>query len=169
MKKAVWVYGSMSGAVSAAMMLATLPFVDAIGFDRGAVLGYTTIVLSGLFVFFGVRSYREHVGGGAITFGRAFAVGLLIALISSVCYVVTWEIVYFTLMPDFMEKYASHLVERLKVSGATQQAIDARIREMQRFKQLYDNPLINAAMTFTEPFPIYLVITLISSAVLRKK
>jgi hypothetical protein len=34
---------------------------------------------------------------------------------------------------------------------------------------MYDNPLLNAAMTFVEPFPIGLVITLISAAVLRRK
>jgi hypothetical protein len=34
---------------------------------------------------------------------------------------------------------------------------------------MYDNPLLNAAVTFIEPFPIGLLITLISAAVLRKK
>jgi hypothetical protein len=39
----------------------------------------------------------------------------------------------------------------------------------QEFKQMFDNPLINAAVTFTEPFPIGLAVTLISAAVLPKK
>jgi len=34
---------------------------------------------------------------------------------------------------------------------------------------MLNNPLINAALTFTEPFPIGLIITLISAAILRKK
>ena len=34
---------------------------------------------------------------------------------------------------------------------------------------MYENPLINAAMTFIEPFPVGLVITLISAGVLRKR
>ena len=33
---------------------------------------------------------------------------------------------------------------------------------------MLDNPLINAAVTFTEPFPVGLLITLISAAVLRR-
>ena len=53
------------------------------------VIGYTTMVLSFMLVFFGIRSYRENVGEGTIAFGRAFAVGILITLISSVLYVVT--------------------------------------------------------------------------------
>jgi hypothetical protein len=32
-----------------------------------------------------------------------------------------------------------------------------------------DNPLMNAAITFTETFPIGLLVTVVSAAVLRKK
>ena len=168
MKKTVLTFGLISGAVSSVMMLATLPFIDRIGFDKGEILGYTTIVLSFLLVFFGVRSYREN-NGGTMTFGRGVTVGLLITLISCVCYVVTWEIIYFKLMPGFVEKYSAYTIEHLKASGASQQTIDASVKQMEGFKRMYDNPLMNAAITFTEPFPIGLVVTLISAAVLRKK
>ena len=168
MKKTVLTFGLISGAVSSVMMLATLPFIDRIGFDKGEILGYTTIVLSFLLVFFGVRSYREN-NGGTLTFGRGFTVGLLITLIACVCYVVTWEIIYFKLMPGFGEKYSAYAIEHLKASGASQQTIDASVKQMEGFKRMYDNPLMNAAITFTEPFPIGLVVTLISAAVLRKK
>ena len=63
MKKIVLTFGLLSGVLSSAMMLATMPFMDRIGFDRGAVIGYTAIVLSFLFVFFGIRAYREQSGG----------------------------------------------------------------------------------------------------------
>jgi hypothetical protein len=57
----------------------------------------------------------------------------------------------------------------LRASGASQQAIYAQVQQMKQFKQMYDNPIINAAITFVEVFPIGLMITLISSAKLRKK
>jgi len=116
-----------------------------------------------------VRSYRENVGGGRLTFGRAFAVGILITLISSACYVGTWEIVYYKFMPDFADKYAAHLVERAKASGASQQKIDETKRQAKQFKQMYDKPLFNVALTFMEVFPIGLVVTLLSAGILRKK
>ena len=53
--------------------------MDAIGFDRGEIIGYTSMVLAFLLIFFGVRSYRDNVAGGTVRFGRAFAVGALIA------------------------------------------------------------------------------------------
>lgn len=169
MKKTVLTFGLIGGAVMAAMMFATLPFIDRIGFDRGEIVGYTTMILAFLLVFFGVRSYRENVGGGNITFGRAFAVGILITLVVCICYVVAWEILYFKFMPDFADKYANYMVEKVKATGASQQVIDAKLEEMKSFKTMYDNPFINSAITFVEPFPVGLIVTLISAAFLRKK
>lgn len=169
MKKTVLTFGLISGAISAATMLSTVPFVDKIGWEKGEILGYTMIVVSALMVFFGVRSYRENVSGGRLTFGRGFAVGILITLISSACYVGTWEIVYYKLMPDFADKYATHMVERAKASGATQQKLDETQRKADEFKQMYKNPLVNVALTFTEVFPIGLVFALLSAGILRKK
>jgi hypothetical protein len=169
MKKTVLTFGLISGAMSAALMLITIPFADAIGWGKGEILGYTGIVLSALMVFFGVRSYRENMGGGRLTFGRGFAVGILITLISSACYVGTWEVVYYKLMPGFAEKYAAHMVERAKASGASQQKIDETERKAKEFKQMYDNPAVNVALTFMEVFPIGVVVTLASAGILRKK
>jgi Protein of unknown function (DUF4199) len=169
MKKTVLTFGLISGAISAAMMLATIPFADKIGFDHGAIVGYTVIVLSALMVFFGVRSYRENVAGGRLTFGRGFAVGILITLISSACYVATWEVMYYKFMPDFSEKYSAHMVERAKASGASQQKMDQMVHQAQQFKQMYDNPVNNVALTFAEVFPIGLIVALISAGLLRKK
>ncbi|TAK10548.1 MAG: DUF4199 domain-containing protein [Acidobacteria bacterium] len=169
MKKIVLTFGFLSGGLSAVMMFATVPFIDRIGFDNGAYVGYTAIVLSLLFVYFGVRSYRDNVRGGKVTFGRAFGVGLLITLISCACYVAAWEILYFNFMPDFLDKWAAHSMEQLRAAGATQAALDAKATEMAGLKTMYGNPLINVAMTFAEPFPIGLLVTLISAAVLRRK
>jgi len=169
MKKTVLTFGLISGALSSLMMVATVPFADRIGFDKGAIVGYTAIVLSFLLVFFGIRSYRDNVGNGQITFGKAFAVGISITVISCIFYVVTWEILYFNFLPDFMDKYSVYIVEKLKASGASAAAVQVKVQELKKYKELYDNPFFNALMTFIEPFPIGLVITLISAAVLRKK
>jgi len=169
MKKIVLTFGLISGAISAALMLATVPFIDKIGFDRGVIVGYTGMVLSFLLVFFGIRSYRENIGKGQISFGRALGVGLLIMLISCICYVITWEIVYFNFMPDFGEKYAAYMIESARASGASPEQISKQIEQMKSFKVMYDKPLINAALTFLEPLPVGLIMTFISSLILRKR
>lgn len=169
MKKTVVTFGLISGGVSSLMMLLTMPFLDRIGFEHGEVIGYTMIVLSFLLVFFGVRSYRENVGGGVLTFGRGFTVGLLITLVSCVFYVATWQVIYFKLSPGFMDKWTAYAVERARASGASEAEVQKTAQQMQTFKAMYDKPLVNAAITLIEPLPIGLVVTLISAATLRRK
>jgi hypothetical protein len=167
MRKVVLAFGLISGAISSLMMVLTLPFMETIGLDRAEIIGYATLVLSFLMVFFGIRSYRDNAGG-TIGFVQAFKVGILITLISCACYVVTWEILYFNFFPDFWEKYAKAAAQQIKASSASAATIQAQLDQMERFGELYRNPIFNVAMTFIEPFPVGLIITLISSIVLRR-
>lgn len=169
MKKTVLTFGLISGVISSLMMIATVPFEHRIGFDHGLVVGYTAIVLSFLLVYFGIRSHRDNLGNGQISFAKAFAVGICITLISCIFYVVTWEVLYFHFLPGFMDRYGDYMVEKAKAAGASPAAIQAQIEKAKKYKEMYDNPFINAAMTFIEPFPVGLLITLISAATLRRK
>ena len=169
MKKTVLTFGLISGALSAALMTVNMLFIDSLGFDRGLYVGYTVIVISFLFVYFGIRSYRDNVLGGRISFAQGFQAGILITLISCLCYVGSWLVTYNQFFPDFPEKYAAYLVEDKRASGASQAEIDSTIKQGEDMKKMLANPLINAAVTFTEPFPVGLLITLISAAVLRTK
>ena len=169
MRKIVLTFGLIAGAILSAMMLLTLPFQDQIGFDKGAIIGYTTMVLAFLMVFFGVRSYRDNVAGGSVTFGRAFKVGLLITAVATVCYVATWQLVYYKFAPDFVDKYAAYAVEKAKQSGATDQEIAAQAKKMAEFKEMYSNPLVNIAVTSLEPLPVGIVFTLVTAGVLSRK
>jgi Na+/glutamate symporter len=81
----------------------------------------------------------------------------------------TWEIIYFKFMPHFMDDYGAHQIAKLQESGASAAAVQAKIAEVNKTKENYNNPLINSAMTFIEPFPVGLLITLISAGILRRK
>jgi hypothetical protein len=170
MKKTVLTFGLISGAVVSVLMLLTIPFHDAIGFEIGGlIVGYTTMVLAFLLIYFGVRSYRDNVAGGTVRFGRAFAVGALIGLVSSMCYVATWEVVYFKFMPDFMDKYGAHVVEKARASGENEAAIAKRKEEMAKFAEMYKNPAFNAVVTLAEPLPVALLVALIAAGVLSRR
>lgn len=169
MKKTVWTFGLIAGGILSAMMLLTMPFIDQIGHDHGEVIGYTTMVLAFLLVFFGIRSYRDHVAGGRVSFGRALAVGLLIVAVASVCYVVTWELLYFWLAPGMAEKFQAYMLEQARSSGGSAAEVQQKVAQMQHFAQLYRNPLINAAMTFLEPLPVGVVLSLVSAGILSRQ
>ena len=127
------------------------------------------MIVSFLAVFFGARSYREHVGGGSITFGRGFKVGILIALIICAVYVIGWEIAYLGFLPDFGDKYAALTLDKMRAEGAAAADIAKTTAQMEQFKKLYKNPLFNVWITFLEVFPVGLIMTLVSAAILRRK
>ena len=169
MRKIVVTFGLISGAISSLMMIALVTFGDTIGFDRGAIIGNTSIVLSFLIVFFGIRTYRDNIGNGQITFSKALAVGLSITFISCIFYVVTWEVIYYNFLPGFWDAYGAHVVQKLTASGASPAAVQAKLQQVRNYRELYKNPFFNAVLTFIDPFPIGLVITLFSALVLRRK
>ena len=169
MKKTVLTFGLIAGAILSAMMLVTIPFMDAIGFDRGEIIGYTSMVVAFLLIFFGVRSYRDNVAGGSVSFGRALGVGALIAVVASLCYVATWEVIYFKITPDFVTWYQAHVLEKAREDGESPEAIARKKEEMDKFAELYRNPAINAAITFVEPLPVALIVALVSAGVLSRR
>src|SRR5580693_9347262 len=169
MKKIVLTFGLIAGLIVSVLMGGSLLLADKIGSHNSMVLGYTIMVASFLLIYFGIRSYRDNSLAGRISFGRAFACGILITLITTVCYVVTWEIIYFNFIPHFMDSYFAAQIHKVQSSGLDPATTAARVAAIQRSQQSYQNPLVNAAYTFIEPLPVGLLITLISAAILRRK
>jgi len=159
-------FGLLSGLVLSGMMLALLPLQNRI---HSVLLGYASMLAGFLLIWFGIRSYRDNVAGGSVRFGRAFAVGSLIALLSSLCYTATWEVYYFGVGTDFIAKYQAHQIAEAREKGATQAELDAKAAEMKKFAEMYENPLINSAMTLMEPLPLGLLVALISAGLLSRK
>ncbi len=167
MKRIVWTFGLISGAVLSLMMVISMAFIGHIG-NKGMIIGYTTMVVSFLMVFVGIKTYRDNVLGGSIGFGKAFQVGILIAVIGSMCYVATWEVLFYG--SSVGEKVLAQMVAQEKTRSPNQAENDAKVAEMMKFQELYrSNPFVNVALTFIEAFPVGLVITLVSAGVLSRK
>jgi hypothetical protein len=169
MKKVVLTFGLISGVMISVLMDSSLLLADKIGSGHSMVLGYTIMVASFLLIYFGIRSYRDNNLGGSISFGRAFGCGILIALITCVCYVATWEVLYFNFMPHFMDSYFAAQIHKIQSSGLDPATTAAQVAAVQQSQRLYQNPFVNMAYTFIEPLPVGLLITLISAAMLRRK
>jgi hypothetical protein len=169
MKRTVLTYGLFSGALAVAVLGATIPLISAHTVQYADILGYASIVLAALLVFFGIRSYREHDSGGHMTFGRGFLVGLFITLISCACHVVAFQLIYFHLVPDFGERFTACMIQRVRESGGSPALVEETTRQAAMFRRLFDNPATNAALTFAETFPVGLLATVVSAAILRKR
>jgi hypothetical protein len=169
MKKTVLTFGLIAGVVMSVLMDGNVLLADKIGSGHSLAIGYTVLVASFLLVYFGIRSYRDNTLAGQISFGRAFACGILITLITTVCYVATWEVIYFNFIPHFMDSYFAAQIHKVQSSGLDPATTAAQVAAIQHSQQLYQNPFVNMAYTFMEPFPVGLVITGISAAILRRK
>jgi hypothetical protein len=164
MQKIVLRYGLASGGILVAMMAVMLSL-----FGHSGIAGYSSMVLSFLLVFFGVRSYRDNVAAGTIGFGKAFQVGFLITLITCAMYVIAWEIAYFKFFPNFLDQYSANVIAKMRSSGASEAAVRETTTKMAELAKNYSNPFFNSAITFMEVFPVGLIMTLVSAAILRRK
>jgi hypothetical protein len=165
MKKIVLTFGIISGLIISGMFVLTIPFMDGMSFEKGAVIGYASMLAASLLIYFGIRSYRDNVGGGAIRFGRAFAVGILIVTVSNVLYVATWKVVHPRFMPDFYQKYEAAAIEKARARNAP----DREIEDIRKSIVMYQHPILNPLITFLEPMPVGLLVTLISAWVLSRR
>jgi hypothetical protein len=173
MKKNILIYGLIAGIVVATLMLFSVNMLSHcngnVDYNTSMVIGYASMLIAFSLVFVGIRNYRDKYNGGVISFGQACKIGILIVLIASTIYVVAWLIDYFFFIPDFMETYSTHMLDKLKASGASQAEMDKQAKEMAHFAEMYRNPFFNAMMTYTEILPVGLIVTLISSLILKRK
>lgn len=169
MKRTILVFGLIAGVIMSVIMDVTVIYIGDVGFDRSMIIGYTTMVAAFLLIYFGIRSYRDNVAGGYITFGRGFIVGMGIVMIASLCYVVSWDFVYRKYIPDFGQRYTAYMIDQAKKEGKSDAELLKMRAEADKTWESYKNPLVRAAYTIVEPLPVGLVITLISAGLLRKK
>ena len=167
MRKNIIIYGLIAGIVVSFLMLLSVSNIS--DFNIGLFIGYASMLIAFSFVFVGIRNYRDKYNAGVISFGKAFKIGIMIVLLASTIYVIAWLIDYFFFIPDYLEKYAAHMLDKLKASGASQIEIDKQTKEMANLAKMYKNPFFNAMMTYVEILPVGLIVTLISSIILKRK
>ena len=170
MKKNVFVFGLISGLiVTAFMVFASIKCYISGTFKDSEVYGYTGMLVAFSFIFVGIKNYRDKYNNGIITFGRAFKLGLFIALIASTFYVLVWVVEYYAFFPDWLDKYCTHVINDAKASGVSQLELEKKTAQMNWFKQAYKNPLFVVLLTYMEILPIGIVISLISALFLKRK
>lgn len=170
MKRNAMVFGLIAGAIVSIFMLVGMAICNGDpNYNISMIIGYAAMILAFSFVFVGVKNFRDKYNNGVLSFGKALQLGLLIALIASSMYVITWVIDYHLFIPDFMDKYAEHMVNNIKASGVSQVEIDKKIAEMAGYKEMYKNPLYVVLFTYFEILPIGILAALLSALILKRK
>lgn len=170
MGKIVLTFGLISGAIAGVLMWFLMTFVgkDAIDIDNAMFVGYATMIIALSLVFFGIKSYRDG-HGGRITFFKGLQVGILISLISAVCYAASWEIYYPSVGEEFIQKYTAHHLDKMRNEGAPDAEVEKARVEAGEFMGMYRNFFVRFAFSLMEILPVGIIVTLISAALLRRK
>ena len=170
MKRYVLIFGLVLGTMLAGHMVYMVNVVrNNPSFEGNDVVGYAAMVIVFSLTFFGILNYRNKDLGGVISLGQGFKTGALIALLGSTIYVVTWLFYYYLAVPDFVDKYAQHVILMAEKHGAAAAEIAAKTEEMEEFKEMYRNPLFVVLSSYMEVLPIGLVVAFVSSLILKKK
>lgn len=133
----------------------------------GMLIGYTIMLVGLSVVFVGVKRYRDIDMGGVIGFWKAFGLGLAISFVAGILYVVAWESACAIAGMDFAGSYTAALIAQKKAAGVKGAELAKFIAEMDAFKLQYANPLFRWPMTFVEIFPVGVLVSLITAALLR--
>ena len=168
MKNTVIKYGLY--ALLSGFVLFGLPFLFGMGVDfaYGELIGYTSMVLSLLFVYFGIKHYRDKVNGGKVSLGKAIAIGMLIALFSAVG-VAIFDYIYTTqINPDFASEYLEYSIKKM---GETLSPAELKVKSAELTQQMkdYGSPWIMALMMFVTVVILGFIISLISGLILQRK
>ena len=167
MLRIVLIYGVIGGIIVAVpMLVSTFTLTEDTVPENAALYGYLSMLLAFTMVFVGIKHYRDKVLGGAIRFLPALGVGLGISAVASLFWVVGWEITLASGF-DFGGAYMDSVVAAAQARGAPAAEIEQIRAETAEFLATYANPLVRLPMSFVEMFPIGVLISLISAAVLR--
>lgn len=170
MKRTVFTFGVISGLVVALLMiLSILLFYDKNNMSGSMMIGYASMLIAFAFIFVGIKNYRDKYNGGVVTFGKALQIGLLIAFIASTFYVAAWLVEYYCFMPDFMDKYADHVLKQMQESGASASEIAAQKEHLDFGRKAYKTPIGIILMTYMETLVIGVPIAFIAALALKRK
>ena len=158
------VYGAIAGVVIIAVMTAGMMLNGGSG---SVVQGYLTMLVVLSLIFVGIKRHRDKDLGGVIKFLPAFGLGVGIAGVAAVFYVLSWEASLHLTDFAFMDSYKEATVAGYEAKGITGDALAEKVAELDKMMSNYTNPFFRIPITFVEIFPVGLVVALISAALLR--
>jgi hypothetical protein len=167
MLRTILAYGLAAGLLVAVPMCLMATHSEHGSAAQSYFVGYLVMLVALSFVFVGVKRHRDRALGGVIRFAPALGMGLAISAVAGVIYVIGWEITLALTHYEFMDAYAAGTIEAKRASGASAAEIAAVTAQMAEFKVQYSKPLFRLAMTFVEIFPVGVLVSLISAALLR--
>ncbi|MGF1670710.1 MAG: DUF4199 domain-containing protein [Balneolaceae bacterium] len=170
MKNPILKYGLISGGLL--LLLMSVPHLvwgSGIDYSMGEILGYSSMIVSMTVIFFGIRAFRDQKSDGVITFTQGMKAGTGIGLIAAAMFAVYSWILYRFLWPEFLHDYFEYSRDQVLESGESRAVISEKIAEMESMAGIFLNPELQALVMFATVFVIALIVTLVSTLILKTK
>ena len=167
MGRIIIVYGVIAGLIVAGLMHLTFWLLPVEGGPLGMFIGFLSMFIAFSMILVGVKQHRDQAGGGVISFRRGLLVGLGIALIASVFYVLAWELYLALSGVDFIGDYYARALAEAQESGASAARLAEIRAEAAVWTERYANPLLRMAITLTEIIWVGVLVAVVTALLLR--
>ncbi len=161
MKRSILIFGALSGFII--ISVNTLSMI--LGYGH-VWLGYLVMLIVFSIIVVAVKQYRDQQPQGVISFRPALLLGLGITLMASAVYVLMWELYLLITNYQFIDAYFDSVIEQHHLAGYSQTELATALMETERMKAQYHNPLIRMPMSLLEIFPVGLLVSVFTAAVL---
>ncbi|MCW5519001.1 DUF4199 domain-containing protein [Aureitalea sp. L0-47] len=168
MKKTVIKYGVYSLLAATVLFLLALLLAKGVSYSTQEVIGYTTMVVSLVFVYFGIKHYRDSENEGKISFGKALLIGFLISLFAGVGFGVVDYIYTAWINPDFAQEYLAGVTAEMKASLPADEYESAKAALEEQMEQ-YGGSGFWAFIMFATVVMIGLILSILSALILQRK
>lgn len=133
-------------------------------YDIGEVVGYSSIVISLLFIFFGLKEYQKSNGG--LSFWESLKIGMGISLFPA-AFFGAYNVVYAQYIdPEFMTKYSQHAIDKLKDQNLSPTELETAQATMQQQMEMFGGIEMQFLVMFFTVFIIGIVISIVSGTIL---
>lgn len=163
-RNGLWSSLFMIGLFALPLLFTGIP--DPGDFVISEIIGYTSILISLIFVVLGMKQYRE-ANGGVISYWNAVKTGLLIALFPAITFGL-YNLLYMEVIdPDFMTKYAEYNISERTVGKTAEEAEEIKKAVLQE-QEMFENPLIQFVVMFLTVFVMGAIISLVSAFFIKR-
>lgn len=169
MKPTVFRYGIFATLTVLVLSWSAFFLARSASFAVQEAVGYLSIFISMIFVFLGIRHYRDKFNGGYLSFGQGLKTGILIVLLPAVFFGL-FDILYTEVInPSWMDDYYSHAVEQMKKTTDPSR-LDAALKKMEAQREMFASPVMQFLLMTATVLVIGLIVTILSSlALMRRK
>jgi len=168
MKNTIQRYGLYGALSICVLFLLSLWLGDGLSYGAQEVIGYTTMVISLGFVFFGIKHFRDKENNGTVSFKKALVIGILISLITALAFGLLDFIYVKYINPGFMEEYYTNNLQILEDSLPAAE-FEVKKAELESQKELFMNPVMSFVLMSVTVLMIGFIISLLSALILQRK